>query len=103
LPLLLDPDSRAELGALGDEHLVQIIDRILDDPSGRRQPLHNYTRLFRNPRRYVRVARDERVWELRTSSWRGLFVLIGLPEGRGIFFIPVRDKRFWTMSECPWH
>ncbi|MGK2936926.1 MAG: hypothetical protein ACSLFR_03840 [Solirubrobacteraceae bacterium] len=101
--LPLDPASRAELDAIGDEHLTRAVERVLADPSGRREPRHNYTRLFRNPRAYVSVRSGERVWEFRTNHWRALFVLVDRDGRSGIFFVPIRGKRFLTMGEAPWH
>ena len=100
----LDPDSRNELEEIGDDNLRAAVERVLRDPSGQREPRHNYTRRFRNPSRYVRVARDETVYEFKPSRWRGLFVTAEGESGkRGLFFIPIRRRRFWTMSDCPWH
>jgi hypothetical protein len=101
----LDPDSRAELDELDDEALATIVERVLADPSGRREPQHNYTRRFQNAKRYVKgLAKDEKVWELKPNHWRALFVTLETDDGRkGLFFLPVKGTRFWTMSDCPWH
>lgn len=99
----LDPDSVAELKEIGDQNLSSAVERVLADPSGRREPRHSHTRRFLNPRRYVRVARDERVWEFKTNHWRALFITVDGKNGRGVFFVSVKGKRFWSMSDCPWH
>jgi hypothetical protein len=101
----LDPESRAELDAIGDARLTTTVERVLADPSGRREPQHNYTRRFQNPRRHVKgLAKGEKVWELKPNHWRALFITFETADGaKGLFFLPVKGARFWTMSECPWH
>lgn len=101
--LRLDPDSEAELERIGDKGLERALNLVRADPSGRGTPGHRYTRKFRNPARYV-DARGRDVWEFKPSRWRGLF-LIASKEGEdvGMFFLPVKGKRFWTVKECPWH
>jgi hypothetical protein len=101
--LELDPDSEAELEAIDDDGLREKVRRVCADPSGQRQPRHNFTRKFREPKKYVKSG-DRAVFEFKPSGWRGLFV-IGEKDGnaKGVFFIPVKGKRFWSMSDCPWH
>ena len=98
----LDPASEAELATLNDPQLTKAVARVCEDPSGRREPRHNYTRRFRNPSRYLKTGERE-VWEFRTSKYRALFVIAkGKSESR-IFFLPVRGIRFMTLGDCPWH
>ena len=104
----LDPASQAELDEIDDDQLRRAVDRVLADPSGRRQPQHNYTRRFRNPRRYVKVAKSDAVWEFKPSRWRGLFVTAERTGGDGathrlLVFVQVKGRRFWSMADCPWH
>jgi len=100
--LPLDPGSEAELQEIGDTSLIEIVDRVRADPSGQKEPRHNYTRKFRNPGKYANVG-DRQVFELRPSKWRGLFVIAKGSETEGIFFIPVKGRRFMTLGYCPWH
>ena len=99
--LPLDPGSEAELQEIGDVSLIEIIDRIRADPSGQKEPRHNYTRKFRNPGKYVNVG-DRDVFEFKPSKWRGLFV-IAKGKNEGLFFVPIKGKRFMPLGECPWH
>ena len=100
--LELDPASEAELTEIDDEALALAVERVCADPSGQREPGHNYARRFRNASKYVNVG-DRDVWEFKTSKYRGLFSIAKGSDHRGIFFIPVKGKRFMTMAECPWH
>jgi hypothetical protein len=101
--LQLDPDSEAELEAIGDDGLREKVARVCADPSGQRQPRHNYTRRFRNAKKYVKSGGRD-VWEFKPSGWRGLFVIAKKDDkAKGIFFLPVNGKRFMSMSKCPWH
>jgi hypothetical protein len=99
--LPLDLGSEAELQEIGDASLIEIVDRVRADPSGRKEPQHPYTRKFRNPGKYANVG-DRNVFEFKPSKWRGLFV-IAAGENEGLFFVPIKGKRFMTLGECPWH
>jgi hypothetical protein len=99
----LDPESQAELDALDDDSLTQIVDRVRTDPSGQRQPKHHYTRKFQNPQQYLKVPAKTRVWELRTNHYRALMTTVEHNGRHGLWFFPIKGKRFWTLSECPWH
>lgn len=99
----LDPGSEEELARIDAPQLTRAVRRVQADPGGRGQPGHPYTRKFQNPRAYVDVRRGEKVWEFSTNHYRALFVTFATEGKRGIFFIPVRGRRFWTMGECPWH
>jgi hypothetical protein len=101
--LKLDPDSEAELEAIGNDDLTAKVARVCADPSGQREPRHNFARRFRNAKKYAKAGGRD-VWEFKPSGWRGLFV-IAKKDGnaKGIFFLPVKGKRFMSMSECPWH
>ena len=102
-PLLeLDPASEDELAELDDSQLAQAVQRVCHDPSGRREPRHNYTSRFRNPSRYVKTG-DRDVWEFKTSKYRGLFVIAEGETARRLYFLPVKGKRFMSLGECPWH
>jgi len=104
----LDPESAEELTRLNDSQLASAVMRVRQDPSGRREPQHRFVEKFQNPRRYIKVAKGATIWEFKTNQWRALFERV---EARGrdgklhrrMFFFPVRGRRFWSMSECPWH
>lgn len=100
--LALDPGSVAELKEIGNEALSAAVARVCADPSGQLEPRHNYARRFRNASKYVDPG-DRDLWEFKPSKWRGLFVIAEGPTGAGIFFLPVKKKRFMTLGDCPWH
>jgi hypothetical protein len=100
--LELDPASEAELTEIDDEALALAVRRVCADPSGQREPRHNYARRFRNASKHVNVG-DRDVWEFKTSKWRGLFVIAKGSDRQGISFVPVKRRRFMTLGECPWH
>lgn len=100
--LELDPDSAAELATIGDAALRRIVERVLADPTGQREPRHNYTRKFRNASRYAKVGNRE-AWEFCPSKWRGLFVIATRGRAQRLYFLPVKGKRFMSLGECPWH
>jgi hypothetical protein len=82
--------------------LREVVRRVCADPSGRREPRHNYVRgPFRNAERYLgrRMPAGTKVWELKTNHVRGLFIT----DHPYIAFLPVRGKRFMTADEAPWH
>jgi hypothetical protein len=98
----LDPESEAELEAIDDASLQQAVARVLADPSGQREPRHNYARRFRNTTKYVDTGGRD-LWEFKTSKWRGLFLIAKGVDREGIMFVRVKGKRFMTLGECPWH
>ncbi len=100
--LPLDPGSEAELETIGDESLKRAVLRVCADPSGQREPRHNYARRFRNAAQFIDVGGRD-VWEFKTSKWRGLFVIAKGARSDGIYFIPVKGSRFMTLATCPWH
>jgi hypothetical protein len=99
----LDPQSEAELEKIGDPNLRRAVERVLADPAGQREPRHNHTRRFLNPRRYVKIGSNERVWEFKTNHWRALFITVEHEGHRLLVFVPVKKRGFWSMSDCPWH
>ena len=99
--LELDPASEAELAELDDDALRRAVERVCADPSGQREPKHSYTRRFRNTTKYV-DTRGRDLWEFKTSKYRGLF-FIAKGKREGIFFVPVKGRRFMSLGECPWH
>jgi hypothetical protein len=100
--LALDPASEQELVDIGDDALRDAVERVCADPSGQREPRHKDANKFRNASRYVNVG-DRDIWELRTSKYRGLFVIAKGSKKDGIFFIPIKGTRFMTLGACPWH
>lgn len=98
----LDPASEAELRQIDNAALIRAVERVRADPSGQREPRHNYTRRFHNTTKYVDTkGRD--LWEFKPSKWRGLFLIAKGPTREGIMFLAVKGKRFMTLNECPWH
>lgn len=98
----LDPASEAELKKVDDAALTRAVERVRADPSGRREPGHRYTCRFHNTTKYVDTGGRD-LWEFRPSKWRGLFVIVKGASTQGVMFLPVKGKRFMTLSECPWH
>lgn len=81
--------------------LREAVQRVCQDPAGRGNPGHPYTRKFTDPERYVgkKLPAGTKVWEFKPNQYRGLFVT----KGDFIAFLPVRGNRFMTVKECPWH
>lgn len=109
----LDPESTDELNKLAEalgrpgEQLRRAVERVCENPSGQRNPRHRYTKKFHNPQRYVSVEKDAKVMEFTTNQWRGLFQLVEVEKGgttyRLLVFIPIGERRFYTVKDCPWH
>jgi hypothetical protein len=100
--LALDPASEKELDGIGDDALRDAVQRVRADPSGQQEPKHKYANKFRNASRYVNTGGRD-IWEFKTSKYRGLFVIAKGSKENGIFFIPIKGKRFMTLGACPWH
>lgn len=105
--LELSPASRQGLddfcSSLSEQEassLREIIRRVCADPSGQREPRHNYTRRFKNPQKYVRkLPTAVTVWEFKPPRYRGLF-LVDPPH---LVFLKIRGAHFTTADRCPWH
>lgn len=110
---VLDPASKEELDRLcaeggdSEERLRQAVKRVCADPSGRREPHHNFTKPFHNPRRYVKVGKHVKVIEFKSNQWRGLLQLVEVTKNgkthRLVFFNPIKGQRFFSADQCPWH
>ena len=74
----------------------------LNDPSGRREPKHRYTRPFRTAERYVAVSKCESVWEFKLNHCRALFVIDGRKAVGSFSFLsaenPLQAKRLSLAS-----
>ena len=106
--LRLSPESQKELDSfceqLSDNEAASLrtaVQRVCADPSGRRQPGHNFTRTFNDPGRYTgkKLPRNVKAWEFKPSRYRALFIT----DDPFIVFLKVRGKRFRTIDDCPWH
>jgi hypothetical protein len=105
--LRLSPESEKELEAFSAglqsgevNSLRRYIERVCADPSGMREPRHNYTRRFANPEKYAgRLPRNIKVFEFRPPGFRGLYIT----DDPYLIFLKVRGKRFRTADDCPWH
>lgn len=111
----LDPESQEALDvfcsgleASQADYLRNVIRRVCEDPAGRRQPTHNFTRPFRDPARYVGpIPSDQKVWELKTNRYRALFMTADVRKGgkvhRQLRFVPISGQGLFQASEVPWH
>jgi hypothetical protein len=107
----LDPESADELDQLcktlgsSGEQLREAVKRVCENPSGRREPQHRFTRKFHNPGRYAPHT-EGKLTEFRTNQWRGLFQLVEVQRGgnrhRLLVFVPVKGRRFFSVKDCPW-
>ena len=110
----LHPESKAALDDFCDglsdyqaDYLREVVNRICQDPSGRREPQHRWTRPFRNPGAYVRVPKGVKVWELKTNLYRALFITDTFTTKKGekkqiLTFLPVGGERFLHVNDAPW-
>jgi hypothetical protein len=115
----LDPGSKEELDAFCEgisksqaDYLRGVVERVLQDPSGMRQPTHHYTRQFHNAGDYVpNLPADLKVWELKTNRFRALFTTAVVKRGktthRRLSFLAIggrgKGRRFLFAEDCPWH
>lgn len=110
----LDPDSAAELDQICKEEgkrgegLRQCVERVCADPSGRREPRHNYSKPFHNAKKFApSVADSDKVWEFCPNQWRGLFITaeeeIDGETHRLLVFAPIDGRRFLRKGDAPWH
>jgi hypothetical protein len=109
----LDPASAqaldefcATLSGSQATYLKDVVLRVCEDPSGRRQPTHNFTREFKNPGKYAAVPQGAKVWELKTNRYRGLFITAEVEKDgvthRRLFFLPVGGQRLMLTGDVPW-
>jgi hypothetical protein len=109
----LDPASAAALeefcATLSQKqatYLKVVVQRVCEDPSGKRQPTHNFTRQFKNPSKYAAVPDGTKVWELKTNHYRGLFITAEVEKAglthRRLIFLPVNGERFMLAGDAPW-
>lgn len=83
------------------ELLKRQVEQVCTDPGGRRDPTHRLTRPFHPTGKLSFLPKGQKAFEFVANHCRGIFLVDN--EARVLTFIPVKGRRFLSMTECPWH
>lgn len=77
------------------------VERVCQDPSGKREPRHNYTRPFRASGKLRFLPKGQKAFEFKTNHCRGLFLVD--TEVRQLEFLSMgKLGRFFLPGNAPW-
>jgi hypothetical protein len=83
------------------ELLRRQVEQVCADPSGRREPIHRFTRPFRPGGKLSGLPKGQKAFEFVTNHCRGLFLID--EQARELTFLPIKGKRFLSMADWPLH